>query len=432
MRTTLEVRAVALVVAVSAALSGCSEPVVPAPVVTLTAVAATNGQTAIVGSSLARPLTVLVETDGAPTAGVVVSWQAAVGTLGRTSSVTGADGTTTSAWTLGADTGTQRATARVAAVEGASVGFTARALPRVPYPIDSPRFPALLVVTPSELQVRPGQSIQFSATLESEDGTPIDGQPATWESLDSAIATVTSLGLVTGVGPGATTIIARWSTLEGSARISVVGPVASVTVIPSPAAIAAGDVTFWYAEARDAFGSLIPPGTTIWSSGNPRVAFVDLQGQIIGLRPGTAEIIATMDGIAGRALLTVVPPPEIAGSWSMDEKLSMDGYFPCEASGPVNFVRAESGPEFSGTYFRAGSCAQYQSEPLDIGGVVALTGTTQGSSIRFETATIYHCFYEGTVIGEPADTIRGHVGCHGLLGTPQYGQEYFGQFTLTK
>ena len=118
MPTTLEVRAVVLIAAASAALSGCSEPVaVPVPVVTLTAVAATNGQTAVAGSSLANPLTVRVETDGSPTAGVTVSWQASAGTLGRTSSVTGDDGITTTAWRLGADTGMQTATATVAGLE---------------------------------------------------------------------------------------------------------------------------------------------------------------------------------------------------------------------------------------------------------------------------------------------------------------------------
>jgi hypothetical protein len=95
-------------------------------------------------------------------------------------------------------------------------------------------------------------------------------------------------------------------------------------------------------------------------------------------------------------------------------------------------VRAETGPEISGTYVRAGLCPQYQSPPLDIGGMVAITGTTQGSSIRVETATMYRCLYQGTASGDPVDTIRGHVGCTGLMGTPQWGQEYSGTFTMTK
>ena len=288
------------------------------------------------------------------------------------------------------------------------------------------------MVSPAVLQVSPGQTFQLTATLLSLDGTALDDPITAWESLDSTVATVTASGLLTGVRSGSTTTIARWGVLEGSAQITVVGPIASVTVIPSPAAIVAGDEAFWQAEARDAFGNLVASQNTIWSSGNPQVAFVDLQGQIIGLRPGTAEIIATIEGITGRAVLTVLPPLDLAGTWSMDEKISMDGYFPCEATGPVTLVRAETGPEISGTYVRAGLCPQYQSAPLDIGGAVALTGTTQGSSISFETATIYHCFYQGTVTGDSADTIKGRVGCTGLLGTPQWGQQYQGTFTMTK
>ena len=215
MPTTLEIRAVLLIAAATAGVSGCSEPAdVPTPVMTAVAVAATNGQTAVAGSTLPRPLTVLVETDGTPAGGVTVTWQASTGTLGRTTSVTGQDGITTSAWRLGADIGVQSATATVAGVQGSPVAFTARATPQIPNPVDSTPVPASVYVSPSSVQIAPGQSYQLTATVLSSDGTPL-GDPITgWESVDSTVATVTQSGLLVGVRLGSTTITARSGDLE--------------------------------------------------------------------------------------------------------------------------------------------------------------------------------------------------------------------------
>ena len=120
---------------------GCSDPVeTHPPVITVAALPSTTGQSGVVGTRLPQPLTVQVAADSTPMPGVTVTWQASAGTVGRTTSVTDSGGLTTSAWTLGGDTGIQTATATVAEAHGSPVVFSARALavPPEPPPIEPP------------------------------------------------------------------------------------------------------------------------------------------------------------------------------------------------------------------------------------------------------------------------------------------------------
>jgi len=53
-----------------------------------------------------------------------------------------------------------------------------------------------------------GSTVQFTALPQGADGTTLTGRPITWASSNTAVATVTDVGLVTGVGPGLATITA--------------------------------------------------------------------------------------------------------------------------------------------------------------------------------------------------------------------------------
>jgi plastocyanin len=90
-----------------------------------------NNQTAVLGSSLADLLRVVVTNNGAPAAGIVVIWETAVpfGFFNPTQSTTNAQGVATAAWTLGTTVGAQAATAFAGTTLGPSVAFAATATP---------------------------------------------------------------------------------------------------------------------------------------------------------------------------------------------------------------------------------------------------------------------------------------------------------------
>ena len=446
MPTNVAIRVLLVVAAVGTGLPGCADPAAtstPPPVITVTAVPATTGQTALAGTTLPRPLTVQVAADGAPRPGVTVAWQASAGAVGRTTSVTDAEGLTTSAWTLGSDTGVQTATATVAEAHGSPVVFSARALARPPEPPPTEPPPAEpppppdpngvgeVYVRPEVWQVRPGESYRLRA-IPQVYGFPLPDTAVTWESQHPEVATVSATGLLTGIAPGSTTITATVGTVRGTAAVTVLGPIVSVTLIPTPPAIAVGDEAFWDLEARDAGGTLMARWDAAWRSDDPGIALALLHGGIIGVQPGTAEISATVEGVTGRARVTVLAPIDLRGDWSMDETFSADGYFPCAVGGPVVLEQEGASASITGTYQRHGVCPQYQADSLDITGAVPLRGTIAGSNVSLESSSIYHCRYQGRMASDSANRVVGGVTCSGFPGTAQEGWVYDGRFTLTR
>jgi alpha-tubulin suppressor-like RCC1 family protein len=87
---------------------------------------------------------------------------------------------------------------------------------------------------------------------------------------------------------------------------------ASVTVTPASAS-AHSDTTIFggrvqlTATVRDSRGAEIAGAGVVWASSNPQVARVDATGLVSGLSPGTAIITATLDGLQGAAVITVLP-----------------------------------------------------------------------------------------------------------------------------
>jgi len=76
-------------------------------------------------------------------------------------------------------------------------------------------------VTPGNDTVRAGTSINFLATPRDADGAALAGRTTTWLSSDPTIATVNSVGLVTGVNNGVASISAAVEGQSGSASVRV-------------------------------------------------------------------------------------------------------------------------------------------------------------------------------------------------------------------
>src|SRR5688500_1880456 len=79
-----------------------------------------------------------------------------------------------------------------------------------------------VVVTLPQPGLSVGFNLQAAATVEDASGNPVQGQPVTWSSSNTAVATVSESGVVTGVARGNADIIATSSGKSGSASIGVV------------------------------------------------------------------------------------------------------------------------------------------------------------------------------------------------------------------
>src|SRR5437870_3934978 len=83
---------------------------------------------------------------------------------------------------------------------------------------------ASVAVSPASASVQVGQTVQLAATLKDANGNTLTGRTVTWSSDNTAVATVSGSGLVSGVVAGAATITATSEAKTGTSAITVTAP----------------------------------------------------------------------------------------------------------------------------------------------------------------------------------------------------------------
>lgn len=200
-------------------------------------------------------------------------------------------------------TGVAAGTATIVAIDSLS-GFAANTSVTVVIPV------ATLLVSPPASTLAIGGSQQLIASAFDAAGGPLTGRPVSWSSSNNAVATVSSLGLVTAVSPGSATITASVEGRTATAAITVSPPpVASVQLAPPSASIVVGATQQFTASAFDAAGELLTGRAVSWSSTNAAVATVSAAGLVTGVATGTATVVATVEGRTASATVTVSAPP---------------------------------------------------------------------------------------------------------------------------
>src|SRR5439155_2305349 len=170
---------------------------------------------------------------------------------------------------------------------------------------------ASITVGPASASVVVGGTSQFTATLKDASGSVLTGQPVTWASSNTAVATVSESGLVSGVAAGSATISATSGEVTGTAAVTVtapVAPVASVAVSPATASVAVGQTVQLIATPKDASGSVLTGRAVTWTSNTPAVATVSGSGLVTGVGAGAATITATSEAQSGTAAITGTAP----------------------------------------------------------------------------------------------------------------------------
>ena len=168
-----------------------------------------------------------------------------------------------------------------------------------------------VTVQPKAATLLVGDSAQMSATVLMSNSRP----PASvqWTSTNTALATVSSAGLVRGRGAGSLYIRATSGSKRDSAALAVVAPspapVASVVVAPSSATLQIGGTLQLTTTLRDANGNPLGGRAVTWGSSTPGVATVSGSGLVTAASVGSATIIATSEGQSGSATITVAAVP---------------------------------------------------------------------------------------------------------------------------
>ena len=151
---------------------------------------------------------------------------------------------------------------------------------------------AAVSVSIARTAFRVGESLQAAALPVDSVGAVLTGRDVMWTSTNRDVATVSSAGLVNGVGPGLASIVAEVEGKKGEVvlQISLV-PVSSVTVTPPSQTISSGASLTFSAILKDSAGRTLTGRPVSWTSTAPSIAAVNDEGIVTGALVGNTEIV---------------------------------------------------------------------------------------------------------------------------------------------
>lgn len=144
-------------------------------------------------------------------------------------------------------------------------------------------------VSPTSVVIASGDTRVFSATVRADPGV---STAVTWQSADPSIATVSSGGVVTGVGAGTTQITATSVadiTRQATASVTIVPTVHSVTIAPGSATVTPGEALQFMATVS---GDAGVSQAVIWRTTDATIAQVSATGVVTGVAAGSTTITA--------------------------------------------------------------------------------------------------------------------------------------------
>jgi trimeric autotransporter adhesin len=174
----------------------------------------------------------------------------------------------------------------------------------------TPRPVATVRLTPDSTGTFVGATTTLRAALLDAAGDTIRQRTATFSSVDTTLATVTSAGVVTGVRVGRARVVA---TSEGRADTSIVTvtlrPVSTVSVTPADTTVRVGNTVQLTATLRAANNAVLTGRPVTWASSDTTIARVSGSGLVTGVAASAqfVTITATSEGRSGNARVIVIP-----------------------------------------------------------------------------------------------------------------------------
>src|ERR1700733_5279889 len=165
-----------------------------------------------------------------------------------------------------------------------------------------------IAVTPANPAITKGATEQFTATGNYSDGSQQNlSSTVTWTSSSTTVASISSVGLATGVGTGNTTIQAASGSISGSTVLTVTPPLlVSLAVTPVNPSIVKNNTQQFTATGTYSDGSQQNLTMAVtWSSSSTTGDTITSSGLATGLATGSSSIQADSGAINASTTLTV-------------------------------------------------------------------------------------------------------------------------------
>ncbi len=172
-----------------------------------------------------------------------------------------------------------------------------------------------ITITPANPAIVVTQTTQLTATTFDSAGDVLPGRVVRWKSRTPAVATVDSIaGLVTGVSPGTSVVVATSEGISDSVVATVsAAPVNSVVLSPNVSQLHVGQTQQITATVTDVNGNPVSNPTVTFGSSNTGIASISSStsttAQILAAGAGTATITGTSGAKSGTATIIVSQVP---------------------------------------------------------------------------------------------------------------------------
>ena len=159
-----------------------------------------------------------------------------------------------------------------------------------------------VTLSSTELSMTVGDSHTLTATVSPFNATD---KTVSWQSSNSSVASVTSSGVVKGVGAGSATITATAGGKSATCVVTVKSQVVEVTGIT----LSATELSMTVGDSHTLTATVSPSNATdktvSWQSSNSSIAEVSSSGVVKGIGAGSATITATAGGKSATCVVTV-------------------------------------------------------------------------------------------------------------------------------
>jgi hypothetical protein len=249
------------------------------------------------------------------------------------------------------------------------------------------------------------KSMQLQASAYDSENNPVSSVQFNWSSTNEAIITVDQSGLVSGISAGQAWVVVSASGYKSdSTLISVLSnnqQLASIVVTPNFASLMPGEMQQFTAQGFDGSSQPINNLTFVWSSSDENVVSISSTGLATANNSGSANIIASYDGIQSSNVRVDVAGNSKSGTFMGNPATSYNVSGSAELISSNGQLTLNFGSDFSssngpGLYVYLSPVNSVTSNSVELGELISTTGAQSysvqsGYSLSDFSYVIIHC-----------------------------------------
>ena len=167
-----------------------------------------------------------------------------------------------------------------------------------------------VLILPQTGTLRIGIPRLLTASVVDSLNNPIPNKVPVWTSLTPTIATISSLGIVTGSSLGTAVIRASVDGVSDSVSYQVTKiPVGTVMISPLQATVFEGETRQFTATVTDSAGTVVTDRTVEWLTNDPTRATISSTGLAQAISSGVVQISAIAESRGGTSTLVILQIP---------------------------------------------------------------------------------------------------------------------------